>query len=88
MHYLLRAARSFYQSLSALSLRLGDLAQRAWWAHCRLLRDNPAYAAAAAAGVAAIVGQDRPLDLLAAILAALLGIYAAVGRVVDGWETT
>lgn len=85
-----RTARSLGHAMRVAVDALVELLTRAWSAHCRLLRENPAYATAAAAGLAAVVGQDSLLDLIAAILAALVGIYAATrGRGRGGitrWE--
>lgn len=54
-----------------------DFLRRVWAAHCNRIRENPAYAAALAAGAAAVVSQDTPLDLLAALAAMLLALHAA-----------
>jgi hypothetical protein len=54
--------------------------RRLWTLHRRLLRQNAAYAAAVAAGAAAIVSQDGLLDSLAAVGATLLAAYAALRR--------
>jgi len=85
LHRLTRTAHSIHRAIRALWGALLDRLRQAWEMHRRLLRDNPAYAAAAAAGAATIAGQDSPLDLLAAIAAALLAIYAATRRSVSGW---
>jgi hypothetical protein len=50
---------------------------KAWNAHRRLLSTNRAYAAALAAGAATAVRQVEPVDMIAAIAAALLAGYTA-----------
>jgi hypothetical protein len=64
--------------LAALVARL----RRLWVTHMRLLHENTSYAAAAAAGAAAVVGQDNVLDLLATLAATALAIYASTRRAI------
>jgi hypothetical protein len=73
LHHLACAIRRTTRSLA-------DAARALWRRHVQALRHNPAYGAAVAAGAAAIAGQEELLDLLAAIAATALAIYAATRR--------
>ena len=72
-HAVIAAARTVLHSVL-------EQLRRTWHAHRRLLRTNPAYAAAAVAGVSAAIRQENLLDLAAAVGATLLAIYSATRR--------
>ena len=72
-HTIIHAARTVLHSIS-------EQLRRVWHAHRRLLRTNPAYAAAVVAGVSAVIRQESLLDLAAALGATLLAIYSATRR--------
>jgi hypothetical protein len=76
------AAQAAYAVLDPLVDALLEQLRDAWEMHLRLLAENPRYAAAIAAGTAALMGHSSPLDLIAAITAALLAIYSATRKVV------
>jgi hypothetical protein len=76
------AAHAIHEVLDPMIEALLERLRAAWDAHLRLLADNPRYAAAVAAGTSALMGQDSPLDLIAAITAALIAIYTATRRVI------
>lgn len=84
-HRITRAACSITRAVRRLAAALAEQLRRAWGRHARLLRDNPAYAAAAAAGAASVAGQDNGPDLIAALAAWLLAAYAATRRSVTRW---
>ena len=77
---LFRSRRFLIDMTRRLLHALVAMARRAWRSHQRLLRESAAYAAAIAAGAAAIVTQDGGPDLVATVLATALAIYAAVRR--------
>ena len=51
--------------------------RRAWTLHARLLREHAGYAAAITALAAVVAGHDHPADLLAYLVTAALGLFAA-----------
>lgn len=77
---LLRTIRTIGAAARRTLRGIGRRAHQLWMAHQRLLRDNPAYAASATAGAACVAGQESALDLIAAIAATALAVYAATRR--------
>jgi len=77
-----RIARTAVAAARAVLRELGAAVGRLWQTHQDLLRNNAAYGAAIAAGLAAIAGQTSLLDILSAVGATLLAIYAATRRTV------
>ena len=67
--------RRFARQLASAAARHG---RRLWSRHCRLLRENAAYAATVAAAAAAAVNQVEWHDLVAVVASAALSIWLAV----------
>jgi hypothetical protein len=80
LDHLTRLARRIRCSAKTTLDGLVDELRRLWESHRQLLNHNAAYAGAAAAGASVIVTQDGLVDLLAALVASLLAIYAATRR--------
>jgi hypothetical protein len=76
------AWQAAYKLVDPLIDAMLDQLCRTWQTHLRLLAHNPRYAAAVASAAAGLTGQDSPLDLIAAIAAALLAIHTAARRVI------
>jgi hypothetical protein len=72
-----RTVRLLHHAFTAAVRAVAARLRAAWNAHRRLLSTNPAYGAALAAGAATVVRQTDPVDVFAAIAAALLAGYTA-----------
>ena len=75
VHAARRTVRLLHRAVTAAVRAIASRLRAAWHAHRRLLSTNPAYGAALAAGVATVVRQADPLDVIAAIIAAVLAAY-------------
>jgi len=73
-----RVAREATRALSAATRSFTDLMRRAWTRHRHLMGTNPAYRTALVGGVSTIVAQVSLGRLAAAVVLALIGVYAAV----------
>jgi hypothetical protein len=77
IHAATRTVRVLHRAVTAAVRAVAVRLRAAWNAHRRLLSTSPAYGAALAAGAATAVKQADPVDVFAAIAAALLAGYTA-----------
>ena len=95
---LIRLARkidqAFTSKLRAFARLVATLIRRAWQDHLDRAANNAAYATAAVAVVGGLLGIVPARDVIAAVFAALLGLYikgitqtvGAIQPIVDPWD--